>query len=218
MKKFKFIIAIIFVLLFSPLSPEASALEDPAVGANAVILLETETGDVIYSKNPDDRAYPASLTKIMTVLLAVEACESGQVTLYDEVTASENIGYNLIEDGSSAGIVPGETMSLENLMYCAMVASANEACNVIAEYIGGTIPNFIDMMNARAKELGCKDTHFSNAHGLHDDNHYTTARDMCLIAQAAISHSLFMDICNTAVKEIPATNVSNPRTLSIPTG
>jgi len=214
MKKFKFIIAIIFVLLFTPLSPEASALEDPAVGANAVILLETETGDVIYSKNPDDRAYPASLTKIMTVLLAVEACESGQVTLYDEVTASENIGYNLIEDGSSAGIVPGETMSLENLMYCAMVASANEACNVIAEYIGGTIPNFIDMMNARAKELGCKDTHFSNAHGLHDDNHYTTARDMCLIAQAAISHSLFMDICNTAVKEIPATNVSNPRTLS----
>ncbi|MGI5936081.1 MAG: D-alanyl-D-alanine carboxypeptidase family protein [Oscillospiraceae bacterium] len=216
MKKLKFIplFAIIFVLFFSPLAPEAAALEDPDVGAKAVILLETETGDIIYSKNPDERMYPASLTKIMTILMAVEAVEAGQVSLYDVVTASENIGYNLIEDGSTAGIVPGESMTLENLMYCALVASANEACNVIAEYIGGNIPSFIDMMNARAKELGCKDTHFANAHGLHDENHYTTARDMCLITQAAISHSLFMDLCNTPVKEIPATNVSPTRTLS----
>jgi D-alanyl-D-alanine carboxypeptidase (penicillin-binding protein 5/6) len=216
MKKLKFIplFAIIFVLFFSPLAPGAHALEDPDVGANAVMLLETETGDIIYSKNPDERMYPASLTKIMTVLLAVEAVESGQVSLYDEVTASENIGYNLSEDGSTAGIAPGETMTLENLMYCAMVASANEACNVIAEYIGGTIPNFIDMMNGRAEELGCKNTHFANAHGLHDEDHYTTARDMCLIAQAAISHSLFMEICNTPKKEVPATNVSPARTLS----
>jgi D-alanyl-D-alanine carboxypeptidase (penicillin-binding protein 5/6) len=119
----------------------------------------------------------------MTVLLAIEAIESEKVSLYDEVTASSDISYDLIPDGSSANITAGETMTLENLLYCAMVSSANEACNVIAEYIGGSIAAFIDMMNAKAEELGCTGTHFNNTHGLPDEDHYTTAWDFALITR-----------------------------------
>ncbi|MBR2880346.1 MAG: hypothetical protein IKC02_06715, partial [Oscillospiraceae bacterium] len=108
----------------------------------------------------------------------------------------------------------GETMSLESLLYCAMVSSANEACNVIAEYIGGTIPTFIEMMNTRATELGCRNTHFANTHGLPHDDHYSTAEDFALITAEAASHGLFMELANTPTIELPATNVSGIRKLN----
>jgi D-alanyl-D-alanine carboxypeptidase (penicillin-binding protein 5/6) len=204
-----------FVLTVTLLSePAALALTEPEVGANAVVLLETKANKVLLSRNENARVYPASLTKIMTVLLAVEAVEQGSVSLGDAVTASENCAFDLVEDGSSSGITAGEVMTLQDLMYCALVHSANEACNIIAEYIAGNIAAFVDQMNAKAGELGCSGTHFANTHGLPDENHYTTAHDMSLIAQAAASYSLFMEICNTPKYTVPATNVSEARELS----
>ena len=223
MKKFKFLpLFLIICLLFAAFpAPQALALSDPGLSSPepgssvvpSVVVIDRNTGEEFYTLNPDQIVYPASTTKIMTVLLAVEAIEAEKVSIYDEVTAGESMAYDLVADGSSAGIMVGETMSLENLLYCAMVSSANEACNIIAENIGGTISDFIGMMNARAKELGCTYTHFANTHGLPDSNHYTTARDYSLIAAEAARHDLFMAISSTPKVTIPATNMSGQREL-----
>lgn len=214
MKNIKFLaIFLILCLALSLLTPAALALDAPEIVSRAAILLDRKTGEVLWSQNADERAYPASTTKIMTVLLAVEAVEEGSAALSDQVTASANIAYDLIDDGSTSGIRAGETMTLEDLLYCAMLQSANEACNVIAEHIGGTIPEFVARMNARADALGCTGTHFANTHGLPSEDHYTTAADMSRITLEAAGRPLFMEICGTKEKEIPATNVSALRTL-----
>lgn len=215
MKKYKFLVLILIIsmLCVNIVSPTALAVSDPAPVSKEVLLVDATTGNTVYAKNENDRAYPASLTKVMTVMLAVEAIENGKVALTDNVTAGKDIKADLSDDGSSSGIVPGETMTLENLLYCAMLSSANEACNIIAEYIGGDIKTFVGMMNSRAAELGCTGTHFSNAHGLPDKNHYTTASDFAKISLAAISHPLFAKICDTVTKTVPATNVAKERTL-----
>lgn len=215
MKKLKFLpIFLTLVILCSMmLAPGALALSPPEVVCPNVLILDRESGEVLFEQGADQRVYPASITKIMTVLLAVEAIENGSAAMTDEVTASENITFDLLADGSSAGIMVGETMSLESLLYAAMLSSANEACNIIAEHIGGGISNFVVMMNARAEELGCKGTHFTNTHGLPDDDHYTTARDFSLIALEASRHDLLMKLCSTPTITIPATNLSGERTL-----
>ena len=215
MKKKK--ILLFFLALCLTVSPllalPAWALTDPPVESRAAIVMDRNSGEVFFSKNPDERVYPASTTKIMTVLLAVEAVEAGNAALADEITASANMGFDLEADGSSAGIVEGETMTLEQLLYCAMLASANEACNIIAEYIAGSVYAFVEQMNARAAEFGCTGTHFANTHGLPNTNHYTTASDFCRIAREAVSHDLFMQFCNTESIDIPATNLSDVRNL-----
>jgi len=215
MKKYKYLsfILIISILCSGLITPPALAVTDPAPSSKEMILIDATTGSTVYAKNENDKAYPASLTKVMTVLLAVEAIENGKVALTDNVTAGKDIKADLSDDGSTSGIVPGETMTLENLLYCAMLSSANEACNIIAEYVGGDIKTFVGMMNSRAQELGCTGTHFTNAHGLPDKDHYTTASDFAKISMAAISHPLFAKICNTVTKTVPATNVSKERTL-----
>lgn len=215
MKKYKFLVLFLIICILSVniISPAAYAVSDPAPSSNEVMLVDATTGNIVYAKNENNKAYPASLTKVMTVMLAVEAIEKGKVALTDNVTAGKDINAGLSDDGSSSGIVPGETMTLENLLYCAMLSSANEACNIIAEYIGGDIQTFVGMMNSRAAELGCTGTHFANAHGLPDKNHYTTASDFAKISLAAISHPLFAKICNTVTRTVPATNVSKERTL-----
>ncbi|NLH01003.1 MAG: D-alanyl-D-alanine carboxypeptidase [Clostridiales bacterium] len=215
MKKLKFLS---FILIFSVLAANvpliyANALSNPPIQSKAVVLMDAATGNILFSKNGDEKVYPASTTKIMTVLLAVEAIEAGKAALSDKVTAGSNITADLSEDGSTSGIVPGETMTLENLLYCAMLSSANEACNIIADHIGGSMETFVGMMNSRAQELGCTGTHFANTHGLPNSNHYTTANDLAKIAREAYSHPLFMEICNTAEKTIPATNMSDERKL-----
>lgn len=216
MKKSKILSYILIIALISvTLMPgSAKAATEPTTSAKAVVLVDTSTGNILYSKAPDEKVYPASTTKIMTALLAVEAIEKGKVALTDSVTAGSDIMSGLSEDGSTAGIVPGETMTLESLLYCTLLSSANEACNIIAQYIGGDIPTFVGMMNARAKELGCTGTNFTNTHGLPDNNHYTTASDLAKIALEAYNHPLFMEICNTVTKTIPATNISDERSIS----
>ena len=221
MKNFKFLsirhifrLAVVMLLLAVMSITPALALDPPEITSSAVILIETNTDQELYSVNADEKMYPASLTKIMTVMLAVEAIEEGKVTLYDSVTASDKCKFDLTDDGSSSNITAGETMSLQDLLYCAMLASANESCNIIAEYIGGSVENFVAMMNEKAAELGCRETHFVNTHGLPHSNHYTTARDLSIITRAASEYPLFMEICSSAGYTVPATNVSEVRKLS----
>jgi D-alanyl-D-alanine carboxypeptidase (penicillin-binding protein 5/6) len=194
MKKCKNLLPIfILILVLSFLSaPAAEALEDPDVGAHAIVLVDMNANQNLFSRNADAKVYPASLTKVMTALLAAEAIEAGRVSLYDPVTASADSTFDITPDSSTAHISPGEVMTLQDLLYCALVASANEACNIIAEYISGSIPAFVEGMNARAAELGCAETHFTNTHGLPDENQYTTAGDFSLIAREAASSSLLM--------------------------
>ena len=214
MKKTRlFPIILIICLAFSIWAPSASALDDPELSAQAVVLADLSTGEIIYSKNMEAQRSPASLTKIMTVLLAVEAVEDGRFSLDEVVTAQEDCRYGLEEDSSTSGIVPGEQLTYENLLYCAMVQSANEACNVLASHISGSIGAFIERMNERAAELGCENTHFADPNGLSNDNHYSTAYYLYLITKAGISHPLFMTICNTASYEVPATNINEARSM-----
>lgn len=226
MKKIKIIpFILLFSVLVSVFAPYALAtgesgsvtntysVPEPDLTAAAVILADMDNGTFYLSKNPETKAYPASLTKILTVLLAVEAVERGDVTLKDEITAYDDCLTGLDEDSSSADIVPGEVMTLENYLYCAMIASANEACNVIGEYISGSIPAFVALMNQRAGELGCTGTHFANTNGMPDQEHYTTAMDLYRITTEALKHELFATLCNTPTRTIPATNKSDTREL-----
>lgn len=175
----------------------------------ALLLLERNTGTVAYAKNIDQRREPASLTKVMTCLLALER---GDLTA--QISITEDALSTMDPDGSSAGLMAGETYTLEQLLYCLMVASANDAALVIADYIGGSQEGFVQMMNDRAAELGCTGTHFANPHGFHDDNHYTTARDLAKIMEAALEHQVFQEIYSTPSYELPATSQQDARTLT----
>jgi D-alanyl-D-alanine carboxypeptidase (penicillin-binding protein 5/6) len=193
----------------------ALAADDPSIGADAAVLMDASTGEIYYSKNPDTVVHPASTTKMMTALLVVEAIEAGQIQKDDVVTAYSDCQYNLDSDSSNANpaIEPGETMTVEQLLYCAMLVSANEACNILAEYVSGSISAFVSLMNQRAQELGCTNTNFTNTNGLEDSSHYTTARDFALIAQEAVQHSLFLQVCGTLNYTVPATNMNDARSL-----
>ena len=173
-----------------------------SVAAKAALLIDLNTGRAVYEQDADERVYPASLTKIMTCLLALE-----NGNLSDVVTVSASALDDLDADSSVAGLQIGEQMTLENLLYCMMVVSGNDACNVIAEHIAGSITDFVRMMNQRAYELGCLNTHFSNPHGLHDENHYTTARDLSIITQAALKSENFRQIVDTYEYQLPDDNV-----------
>jgi len=214
MKKIRLLTLILAVcLMLSVMAPAAYAVEDPNLGAQAVIIADMDSGRILYGKNEDEQRAPASLTKIMTVLVAIESIEKGEVGLDDVVTAQSDCLAGLEQDSSTAGIVAGEQMSLQDLLYCAMVHSANEACNIIAYYISGSVSGYLDRMNARAAELGCTATHFSNTNGLPGENHYSTARDLMIITNAAMKHDLFYRICNTVTYTVPATNVSGERVI-----
>ena len=191
-------------------APEASAPQGPAyhVAAKAALLIDLGSGKSIFEQNADARVYPASLTKIMTCLLALE-----NGNLSDIVEVRESALADIGQDSSTAGLMVGERLTLENLLYCMMIVSGNEACNVIAEHIAGSVQAFVRMMNERAYELGCRDTHFVNPHGLHDENHYTTARDLSIITQAALKSENFCQICNLAEYILPETNLSPERKL-----
>ena len=162
-------------------SQEVIVSADPSftVAAKAALLIDLNTGRTVYEQDADERVYPASLTKIMTCLLALE-----NGNLSDVITVDESALSGLDQDSSVVGLKVGEQITLENLLYCMMVSSGNDAANVVAEYIAGSVADFVRMMNERAYALGCKDTHFNNPHGLHDESHYTTARDLVIPASA----------------------------------
>ena len=206
-----FLLLTLLVSLFA--MPTASALEDPDIQAGAALLVDANTGAIAYAKNEHQEMYPASLTKIMTGLLVCEAIEDGKLTLGTELTATESALAGLPSDGSSANIKAGEIMTVEQLMYCMMVVSANEACHILAEAVSGSVDAFVADMNAKAAELKCENTHFVNPHGLHDSQHYTTAWDLYLITKAAMEYEDFVRIADTGDITLPATNLSGERGL-----
>ena len=201
------------VLLTVSFTPAAAAAQAPEVNARAALLVDTEKDIVLYGKNEHERMYPASITKVMTALLVLEAVERGELSLDQNVTASQEAIDNMDPEGSSAGIEKGEVMSVKNLLYCALMVSANEACDILAVELDGSIKAFVERMNQRAAELGCEDTHFANTNGLHHADHYTTAWDIYLIAREAMKNETFMTICNTLAYDVPATNKNDSREL-----
>lgn len=173
----KFIFLTFLLLLLIPNTILAIEISSP----NA-ILIDCESGKVLYEKGSDILVYPASTTKIMTAIMAFENCD-----LEDSVTASYNAVMSVPSDGTIAAIQVGETWTVGQLIDAMMICSANEAANIIAEHIGGNIESFVSMMNSRAKELGATSTNFVNANGLHDDKHQTTVHDMAILARYAMN-------------------------------
>ena len=199
MKKRRLVSLFLSFLLLLPLFSltSADAYESFDLDARAGLLIEADTGEILYEKNAHQENYPASLTKIMTALLVFEAIDEGRLSLNDSVTATESALNGLASDGSTANIVAGETMTVEQLLNCMLIVSANETCNILGEYISGSVEAFVARMNDRATELGCEHTHFANATGLHNSQHYTTAWDLYLITREAMKHDKFMEICNS---------------------
>ncbi len=156
MKNFRiFSLILCLALAFGLASPAASALSAPTLDGQAALVVDLDSGRFLYALNAEQQRAPASLTKVMSVLLALEAVDRGDVSLGDVVTAQQDCREGLGEDSSSAGIIPGVQLSLRELLYCAMVGSANEACNVIGSYLSGSVSAFVDRMNQRAAQLGC---------------------------------------------------------------
>ncbi len=213
MKKIRFLsFFILLCLLLSAAAPPAFALEPPELTAKAWIVIDLGTGEVIAEHNADAQRSPASLTKIMTGLLAVEAVEQGEIGTEELVTAGLDCQNGMDSSSSNASIVAGEQMSFQDYFYCAMLASANDACNVLGSRLGGSIGGFVDRMNRRAEELGCEQTHFADPNGLSYDN-LTTARELSVILREALQHEAFLEAFTASSYTVPATNVSNQREL-----
>ena len=206
--------AALFLQLFAAM-PVSAATAPPEIEAAAAVLMDAESGDLLYSLKADNPVYAAGLTVMMTALLAAEAVEAGDMTYDDQVTATETVHTDISADAAVQNIVPGEIMNLRDLMYCALIGSGSDACNVIGTYVGkGSLSRFVEQMNTRAKELGCKNTRFYNTHGLPHEGQQTSARDMAIIASAFVKHSDLMNMVNTMAVDIPATEESGVRHLN----
>ena len=173
----------------------------PSVESDYAILMEAKSGAILYEKNATAKAYPASITKIMTALLTVENC-----SFEEEVTFSYRATHEIAPDSSTIARTEGEVMTVEECLYGLMVASANEVAQGLAEHVSASLESFVNLMNFRAQELGTVNTHFANAHGYHDDEHYTCAFDMALIMREAIRHESLLTIMGTESYQIPPTN------------
>lgn len=207
-------LSLVLCLAMTVLCPAALADAAPEIAAKNAIVIDMNTGTVLYEKDADSKAEPASTTKIMTMLIICEAVERGDVTLDDPVTAQGYDVYLNDDDACTAGIKAGETMTLRDLCCCAMLSSANEACNVAASYVAGSVSKFVELMNEKAAALGCENTHFVNTNGLPSSKHYTTARELALITQEALKYDVFRELCGMTEHTVPATNISEPRKLS----
>lgn len=208
-----FLLILSITIILSSLSVSAASY-DPGFEprSTAVCFGNLDTDTIVYQKQADKRIEPASTTKIMTYIVAVEHCPDLDGTM---VTVTEDVEKALEgTDSSLADLKVGETMSMYEMLNCMMLPSGNDAAMTIASYIGGgDINTFVAMMNEKAIELGCNDTHFVNPDGLHDPEHYTTANDMYKMAKYAMTTNRFMDICSQTEHEVPATNMQDERTI-----
>lgn len=171
------------------------------ITAPNLLLAETNTGRILYERNIDEKIYPASLTKLMTAILVVENCELDEI-----VTVSENAVFSVPSGYVNANLQVGEELTVEDLLYVMLIPSANDAANALAEHVGGNIESFSAMMNSRAKELGCTGSNFTNPSGLHQEEHYTTTKDLFLISQKAVENNLIKRIIGTTTYTLPSTN------------
>lgn len=205
-------------LLTGLLSPLAGAIDyegvpSITVDAKSALLIDLDSDQVLYDQNADQQRYPASITKIMTALLTLEAVGRGELDLSTEVTVDAAALTDITEDSSTANLKAGEVISVKNLLYCLLISSANEAANILAMAVCGDIPTFVERMNQRAQELGMTGTHFVNPHGLHDPDHYSTAWDIYKMTKQAMTHAAFREIVSTSYYTVPATNLSAERSL-----
>lgn len=189
MRRSIFYMVLLLLLLAVP-AGYARASELPKIDAPAYVLLDAASGEWLAASNADAKRYPASTTKIMTMVLALEAVERGDASLEDQVTASE---YAASMGGSQVYLEAGETRTLDEMLIAVAVGSGNDASVAVAEHIGGSLGNFVDMMNQKAAELDMTGTHYANPHGLHDPEHYTTAGDMAKLARYAVGVPKLLD-------------------------
>lgn len=190
------IMMVVFLLSLAP--PVLAGAELETVKADAYILTDADSGKILLARNENKRLPPASMTKLMTMLLAAEALEEGRVTLKEKVATSDNASQM---GGSQIYLAPGEEMTYEDMLIAIAVGSANDASVAVAEKLEGTHKSFVDKMNAKARELGMKNTQFKNSNGLPAEGHYTTAADMAILARAALQHPRVMEYCS--IKEYP---------------
>lgn len=208
MKKRQLLKIISLITLLTFLLPSyISFAEDETsslISADSGILMDAKTGQVLYEKNMNKKEFPASITKIMTILLGVE---SGKME--ETITMSRNAVFSIPRDSAHIALDEGEEIKLEDALYGAMLPSANEACNGIAEHISGSVPEFAKLMNERAKIAGTRNTNFVNPNGLHSQDHQTTAYDMAMITRDALKNPDFRKIFGTTSYQIPPTNKQN---------
>ncbi len=212
---------LILLVLTSPLTAYAEydaahpeLLTEDDITAGACILIEQTSGDVIFEKNADAVMYPASTTKIMTVLLGLLTTD-----LSDTVTVSYNgskagVRAQLDPDSSTLGLKEGEQINMKDLLYGTILRSGNDAAIAVAEHVSGSEAAFVDLMNQTAQRLGMTNTHFMNAHGLHNENHFTSARDLATLAYTAMKDETFRDIAGSVTYHMGATTESKERTIS----
>ncbi len=206
-----FLCLLLLVASLCPLPSHAFDIEYPEITVPYAILVDANHDEILFAHNAYEKAYPASITKVMTGLLVAEAIENGIISLDTMVTAQEESTFDLAADGSTQGIHPGEIMSVEDLFHCMMLVSANEACNILGIEIAGDLETFHQMMNDKAEELGCTSTNFINAHGYHHDDHYTTAYDIFLFFKEAMTYPIFAQVVGTATYTTQETNKREER-------
>ncbi|MGN0106322.1 MAG: D-alanyl-D-alanine carboxypeptidase family protein [Hominilimicola sp.] len=205
-----FFICVCFMMQSVCVFAEGEQKTDLGLNAKSAILMEESTGNILYENNPDERVPIASVTKVMTMLLIMEAVDSGKITLDDMVTVSENaMSYG----GSTMFLETGEQLTVNDMMKGIAVASANDGCVAMAEHLAGSESAFVDMMNAKAKELGMENTHFMNTNGLDEDDHYSSARDVAIMSRELIKHktifnytSIWMDTLRGGKFQLANTN------------
>lgn len=203
-KKITKLIGVVGCFFIINLFSFAEELNSSSILSQGAVLMDAKTGQVLFEKNMNEKEAPASTTKIMTGLLALE-----KGNLDDIITMSKDAVFSIERNSSNIALDVNEQISLRNALYGMAIHSANDAANGIAEYIGGTNENFINMMNAKAKELGALNTHFLNSNGLYDENHYSTAYDMALILREGIKTPGFLEFFNKRTYTIPPTNLKD---------
>ena len=200
------ILLLITILILLNTSYVLATSEKPSIISQAAILMDSKTGKILYAKNENEKMYPASTTKIITAILTLENCNLDEV-----VTVSYDAIMSIPEGYSSASLQVGEQLTVEQLLQLLLVHSANDAANVLAEYVGGSVESFVSMMNTKMHELNLSHTHFTNTFGMHDDNHYTTAQDLADIMKYCIKNENFRKLAGSASCAIPATNKYDTR-------
>ena len=214
MKKYPFLSLILLFALSMSLLPASAVVpgqEDLDLFCTHAVLLDANHGEILYDMRATEKAYPASITKIMTALLVLEAIEYGQLSLDTPITAGETRMQGVTYSYVNGNIKLGEVLTAEELLYMTLLPSYADACNILAVAVDGTIEDFVDHMNRKAAELGCQNTHFTNPVGIHNENHYSTPYDLALIMKACLEYDTFLRIAQTPKYTLRATEMSGPR-------
>ena len=215
MKKFKLLSLLLIISLFVCMFPaHALALDMPVLSAGSAIVMDVKTGEVLYRQNETQPFSPGTLTVLMTALVVSDAIDAQSIALDDPVTASGSFSYNLTPDTGTAGILPGEIMTVNDLLYCAALTSARDACNILAEHTSGSVDAFVAAMNAKAEALGCASTHFVNANGIEAAGQQTSVQDLALIIRALTNSSAASTPFGVSTHTVAATNMTAARGLT----